>query len=97
MADEKNPKLDSRTADEVPSKQAWTKTPQQVDGGELNADAVKPVADRPKRKKGESSTVVAEKLDSREGDALPPEEAFKPVPQSVDGGDLGDEGVKPRG
>lgn len=96
MADEKNPKLDSRTGDQVPSKDAWAKKPQHVDGGELNADATKPVAERPKRKKSEPSTVAPEKLDSREGDALPPEEAFKSKPQHVDGGDLGDEGVKPR-
>lgn len=97
MADEKNPALDNRTGDQVPSRAAWAKKPQHVDGGELNADAVKPVGERPERKSDEPSTVASDKLDSREGDALPPEEAFKSKPQHVDGGELGDEGVKPRG
>lgn len=91
-----NKALDNREGDAIPPERAAV--PQSVDGGD-GVSRPEQVS-RPVKRSGRHHRTTAIKesaLDSRGDRERPGEDAFKPVPQSVDGPEAPAELLEPRG
>lgn len=89
--------LDNRSGDQVVPEEAWKSKPQHVDGGTLDESAVTGAAPRPKKRVRLVRVASPALLDNRDAGALPGEDGYRATPQSVDGPEVDQEQVKPRG